>query len=130
MTKAWRMISLYSSGAVISTVSLQRKRWPRLMRPLFTWANSIGIIFFPANATIQRMGRMKCASSVPQRMLRVKLRPVMSDVNISGKMVSTVCPLFTTSAQVYSPSFIKFSASICCPRANPIAAFVGLPFSS
>lgn len=48
----------------------------------------------------------------------------------SGQYFFHHFPLFTTCAQVYSPSLIKSAAEIPCPRANPSAAFVIFPFSS
>ena len=101
-----------------------------LIRPLRTCANSIGMTASPASATIQRTGRIKRASSSPQRMLLVKLSPVIREVKRAGSISSTIFPLFTTCAQVYSPSLIKSAAEIPCPRANPSAAFVIFPFSS
>ena len=130
MTNAFLIVSLYVSGDLISTSSLQRNRWPRLIRPLRTCANSIGMTASPASATIQRTGRIKRASSSPQRMLLVKLSPVIREVKRAGSISSTIFPLFTTCAQVYSPSLIKSAAEIPCPRANPSAAFVIFPFSS
>ena len=111
-----------------------RKRCPNVSSDAVSPANSTGTTVSPSWAYSQRTGRLNCSARLPHRWVFGQGIAVIKLPRSSGRSSATSRSGVRTTAYTYSVPFSSRRSSEATstplPRANPAAAFVGLPSAS